>query len=88
MSRPPDSAASASARSTGLGPSRLLVLLVRLYQASLSPLFGYNCRYEPTCSQYMIEALTKHGAWKGAWLGLRRLLRCHPFSAGGHDPVP
>lgn len=70
------------------GLTRLLVLLVKFYQASLSPLLGCNCRYEPTCSEYMIEALARYGAWKGTWLGLRRLLRCHPFSAGGYDPVP
>jgi putative membrane protein insertion efficiency factor len=67
---------------------RLLVLLVRGYQVSLSPLLGPSCRYFPTCSAYAVEALEKYGAWRGGWLALRRIGRCHPFHAGGFDPVP
>lgn len=66
----------------------VLVLFVRAYQVALSPLFSGCCRFEPSCSNYMIEALEKHGAIKGSWLGIKRLLRCHPFGAHGYDPVP
>lgn len=69
-------------------PRHVLVLIVRLYQVTLSPLVGRQCRYLPTCSQYCIEALRRHGAVVGGLLGLRRILRCHPFSKGGYDPVP
>jgi putative membrane protein insertion efficiency factor len=62
--------------------------LIKLYQLTLSPLLGTRCRYHPTCSAYTGEAITKYGFFKGTWLGLRRLLRCHPFHAGGVDPVP
>jgi len=61
---------------------------VRLYQKFISPLLGPNCRYVPTCSQYMILAVEEWGLLKGAWLGLRRILRCHPWGDSGHDPVP
>lgn len=67
---------------------RLLILLVRVYQVTLSPLIGSCCRFEPSCSAYCIQAIEKHGALRGLWLGLRRLGRCHPFHAGGLDPVP
>ena len=67
-------------------PSRCLILAVRTYQRGLSPLIGPSCRYEPTCSTYMIEAIRKYGAWRGALRGMRRILRCHPFSPGGYDP--
>ena len=67
---------------------KALVQLVRLYQAGISSLLGRNCRFEPTCSEYMAQALTKHGLPAGLLLGVRRLLRCHPFSKGGYDPVP
>lgn len=66
----------------------LLILLVRGYQVALSPLLGGNCRFEPSCSNYMIEALQVHGALKGFLLGVWRILRCHPFGAQGYDPVP
>ncbi|WP_041366685.1 membrane protein insertion efficiency factor YidD [Methylophaga frappieri] len=66
----------------------ILIWLVRGYRFFLSPLLGMNCRFQPTCSQYMIEALSRHGAIRGLWLGLRRLMRCHPWHAGGEDPVP
>jgi putative membrane protein insertion efficiency factor len=68
--------------------SRLLIALVRLYQVTLSPLLGNSCRFEPSCSAYFIEAVQHHGAWTGSGLGLCRLLKCHPFHAGGYDPVP
>ncbi len=66
---------------------RLLVILVRIYRVALSPLLGSNCRFEPTCSRYTEQALLRYGAAKGLYLGLRRILRCHPFSAGGYDPL-
>jgi len=65
-----------------------LILLVRGYQLLLSPVLGNNCRFYPSCSSYMIEAMEVHGIIKGIWLGTRRLLRCHPYSDGGIDPVP
>ncbi len=68
--------------------ARFLVMLVRGYQVSISPLLPASCRYTPSCSQYAIEALKRHGALKGSWLTVRRLLRCHPFRPGGFDPVP
>ena len=68
--------------------SSALILLVRAYQVTLSPLFGDCCRFEPSCSNYMIESLKVHGAVKGTLLGLWRLLRCHPFGSHGYDPVP
>ncbi|QMU07941.1 membrane protein insertion efficiency factor YidD [Levilactobacillus suantsaii] len=67
---------------------RLLMLLVRGYQRWISPLFPPTCRYYPTCSTYMLQALTKHGAVKGGLMGLARILRCHPLVRGGIDPVP
>lgn len=69
-------------------PSQLLVFLVRGYQLCVSPLLGPRCRFYPTCSQYAVESFQMHGAVKGMWLALRRVLRCHPAQAGGHDPVP
>ena len=66
----------------------VLVFLVRAYQVGISPLLPASCRYYPSCSHYAIEALDKHGAARGAWLAARRVLRCHPFRAGGFDPVP
>ncbi len=65
-----------------------LIFLVRGYQVVLSPLLPAACRYYPSCSAYAIEALERHGAGRGSWLTLRRLARCHPFRAGGYDPVP
>lgn len=67
--------------------SRFLIWLVRLYQRFISPLTPPSCRYHPTCSNYMVEALQKHGA-KGFLMGLARIGRCHPFVEGGEDPVP
>ena len=66
----------------------LLIGIVRLYQLVVSPYLPSSCRYHPTCSQYGIEALRKHGALKGGWLALRRIARCHPWGRGGYDPVP
>ena len=65
-----------------------LILLIKLYQFLISPLFPEVCRYRPTCSQYMIEALRIHGIFKGLWLGTKRILRCHPWGGSGYDPVP
>ena len=62
--------------------------VIRAYQLVVSPLFGARCRYYPSCSQYALEALSQHGSLRGSWLALRRLARCHPFHAGGYDPVP
>ena len=67
-------------------PSRLLILFVRGYQLTLSPLLGNRCRFHPSCSQYFIEAVCKYGAIRGAAKGLWRLARCHPFHPGGYDP--
>ncbi|MDH5715704.1 MAG: membrane protein insertion efficiency factor YidD [Candidatus Aminicenantes bacterium] len=67
---------------------RLLLLLVDAYKVVLSPLFWGSCRFNPSCSAYMREAICIHGTLKGLSLGLRRLLRCNPFFPGGHDPVP
>lgn len=66
----------------------LLIALVRFYQKFISPGLPPSCRFAPTCSQYTLEALQRHGAIKGAWLGARRLVRCHPWHPGGYDPVP
>ncbi len=66
----------------------LLIAFVRLYQLALSPLFPPCCRFTPTCSHYAVEAIELHGAWRGALLALRRILRCHPLHSGGFDPVP
>ena len=66
----------------------VLVALVRVYQYTLRPLLGANCRFYPSCSDYAREALEKHGAWQGSWLALRRIGRCHPYHPGGYDPVP
>jgi hypothetical protein len=63
------------------------ILLVKIYQGAISPLLPNACRYTPTCSQYMIEALNKHGLIKGGWMGVKRILRCNPWGGHGHDPV-
>jgi putative membrane protein insertion efficiency factor len=68
--------------------SKLFILLIRFYQLSISPMLGQNCRYDPTCSQYAIEALKKYGVFKGGWLGIKRISSCHPWGGHGHDPVP
>jgi hypothetical protein len=69
-------------------PADMLVFVVRLYQASLSGLIGRQCKFVPTCSEYFIQAVRRHGALRGGAMGLWRICRCHPFSRGGFDPVP
>lgn len=66
----------------------ILILPVRFYQKFISPLTPPSCRFTPTCSQYAVEALRKHGPVKGLWLVIRRILRCHPWGGSGYDPVP
>jgi putative membrane protein insertion efficiency factor len=68
--------------------ARLLIWFIKLYQYLLSPYLGQQCRFNPTCSQYAIDAINRHGAISGTIYAVRRLLRCHPWHAGGHDPVP
>jgi uncharacterized protein len=68
--------------------ARTLLAGVHVYQIVFSPLFSGSCRYEPSCSRYMAEAIRRHGALRGLWLGLRRLGRCHPLGSSGFDPVP
>ncbi len=67
---------------------KLLLIFIKFYQYFISPLTGQNCRYYPTCSAYAIEAVEKHGTIKGTFFAVKRILRCHPFHAGGFDPVP
>ena len=69
-------------------PRRIVMLPIRGYQKFISPALPPSCRFTPSCSQYTLEAVSKYGALKGIWLGLRRLIRCHPFNPGGYDPVP
>ena len=66
----------------------LLLFLICFYRAAISPLFPPSCRYVPTCSAYAMEAIEKYGAWRGGWMAVKRILRCHPFHKGGYDPVP
>jgi uncharacterized protein len=65
-----------------------LILLIRVYQRTLSPLLGDVCRFHPSCSRYAVACLESHGALRGSWLAFRRLMRCHPFHPGGYDPPP
>lgn len=67
---------------------QLLIAPIRFYRYFISPWVGQSCRFTPSCSMYMEQAINTHGAGKGLWLGTKRLCRCHPFSEGGHDPVP
>ena len=69
-------------------PRTILLGLIRGYQLIISPILPPSCRFYPSCSHYAHQAVAKHGAGKGGWLSLRRLLRCHPFHPGGYDPVP
>ena len=66
----------------------VLIIPIKLYQVLISPLLGSSCRYSPTCSQYSIEAIKKHGPFKGSWLAVKRISDCHPWGGSGHDPVP
>lgn len=67
---------------------RIVLWLLRIYRYAISPLLGPSCRFYPSCSEYAHEAFCRHGLTRGGWLSLRRLLRCHPWHCGGHDPVP
>jgi len=66
----------------------LLIGLLKAYRYAISPMLGRNCRYHPSCSEYAIEAVRRHGVIRGGWLAIKRVGRCHPFSRGGFDPVP
>lgn len=68
--------------------ARILVSIVKAYQLVLSPFLGQQCRFYPTCSHYAVEAIQKHGALRGSYYTVRRLMRCHPWCDGGHDPIP
>ena len=68
--------------------SRLIVALIQAYRYALSPLVGPSCRFHPSCSQYALEAVLRHGSLRGVWLAFKRVLRCNPWHCGGHDPVP
>ena len=70
------------------GVTFVLWLVIRFYQIAISPLKPGCCRYYPTCSTYTLQAIEKYGPLKGSWMGLKRILRCHPFHKGGYDPVP
>lgn len=67
---------------------RLFILPIRFYQGAISPLFPPVCRFTPTCSQYAVQAIMRHGVVKGSWLAIRRIARCHPWGGSGYDPVP
>ena len=69
-------------------PKKILIFVVKAYRLLISPSLGSNCRFEPSCSAYSLQALDQHGAAAGSYLTLRRLVRCHPWCDGGHDPVP
>ena len=66
----------------------VLLGVIRLYQMTLSRVLPPTCRFEPSCSQYGYEAISRYGAWRGGWLAVKRLARCHPLNSGGYDPVP
>ncbi|MBO5141873.1 MAG: membrane protein insertion efficiency factor YidD [Clostridia bacterium] len=68
--------------------SKFLIFLIRIYQNTLSPLIGKNCRYTPTCSEYTIEAILEYGSIKGILMGIKRIIKCNPCFKGGYDPVP
>jgi len=70
------------------GISWVIIMLIRFYQASISPLIGASCRFTPSCSAYGVEAVKKHGPFKGGWLTIKRILSCHPWGKHGYDPVP
>jgi uncharacterized protein len=66
----------------------LLIWLIQIYRHFISPLFPPSCRFQPTCSQYALDAIERFGTFKGSWLAIKRVLSCHPFHPGGYDPVP
>jgi len=66
----------------------LLMACLKAYRLFISPVLGAHCRYHPSCSAYALEAIERHGVWRGTWLSACRVARCHPFHAGGYDPVP
>ncbi|SFC15901.1 hypothetical protein SAMN05421747_105120 [Parapedobacter composti] len=68
--------------------SGFFLVIIRAYQLLLSPMLGASCRYTPTCSQYAVEAIRRHGPFRGGWLAVKRIARCHPWGGHGHDPVP
>jgi putative membrane protein insertion efficiency factor len=67
--------------------AKVLIAIIRGYRTFISPMFPPSCRFTPTCSEYFIQALEKYGIFRGSWLGMRRILRCHPFNPGGYDPL-
>lgn len=69
-------------------PRHVVMALIRVYQLTLSPFMLTQCRFTPSCSRYTYEAVERYGALRGSWLGVKRILRCHPFHPGGYDPVP
>jgi len=78
-----------NSRQAGTSPVRsVLAGAIRFYQKFISPLFPPSCRFHPTCSEYTRQAIMRHGAFKGIWLGIVRISKCHPFHPGGYDPVP
>ncbi|GAA2443382.1 hypothetical protein GCM10010191_69840 [Actinomadura vinacea] len=89
MTSQPEGHAPSEPGAGRIGPvARVLILFVRAYRRFLSPLLGQQCRFQPTCSAYGLEALQVHGALRGSWLTVRRIARCQPFNRGGFDPVP
>lgn len=75
-------------KSVKKGVSWLMIVLIRFYQSAISPYLRPSCRYTPSCSQYYIEAVMKYGPFRGSYMGIRRILRCHPWGGHGYDPVP
>jgi len=67
---------------------KIFILPIRFYQYAISPLLGPSCRFNPTCSHYMVQAIEEWGIFKGLWLGMKRISKCHPWGPHGHDPVP
>ncbi len=67
---------------------KIIILIIKTYQITLSPLLGSNCRFHPTCSEYTIQAVNEHGVYRGLILGVKRILKCHPLGPKGYDPVP
>ena len=72
----------------GRWPREVVLVLIRVYQVSLAHIMVSQCRYTPSCSRYTYEAVERYGALRGSWMGMKRILRCHPFHPGGYDPVP